>query len=92
MFTFAIVLNSLAIVLIIANAIYDAVTLENSTTNNGSVNLIGIGYVLIIFTSRYLKNTGKPILAMLLAWGPALPVLFICFYLIMLLFIKGDWK
>ena len=92
MFTFAIILNCLAVLLVIANAIYNAVYLDPKTESTGLVNSIGIGYVLIIFACLHFRNTGKPILAMFLAWGPALPVLFICFYCLMILLIGGEWK
>lgn len=96
LFTIAISLDALAIGLVMANALYNGLYLDSKTESTGLVVLIGFGYGLLIGLAYYLKSTGKPVLALLLAGLPALPILLMGFYLFMLLlfhvFSKVDWK
>ena len=97
-FKLGVIINGIAILLIIANAIYDAIYLNNqfSNSNSGLPNLFGLILIIIIATAFMLKLTGKLVTANIILWIPAAPLLlflsFSLLYMIVIAFSKKDWR
>ncbi|MCE7064205.1 hypothetical protein [Dyadobacter sp. CY326] len=95
-FTAGVIINCIAIVLVIANAVYDAITLKYASGHNTWVNLIGIVLAIVVIVAYSVKNSGKISLANLILWVPGTPILifsaFTLVYFIVILISKPDWR
>ncbi|TLV03366.1 hypothetical protein [Dyadobacter luticola] len=89
-------INSLALLLIIANAVYDALTLKNSSGHNDFVNLIGVVLAVVIVFAFSLKNAGKQSIANMVLWIPGAPLalffFFTAIYFVIIFLTDSDWK
>ena len=95
-FTAGVIVNCIAIVLVIVNAVYDAVTLKYASGHNGFVNLIGVVLAIVVAIAYSMKNSGKLSVANVILWIPGTPILifsaFTMLYLIVILISKPDWR
>ena len=82
-FTIAITLNCVAILGLLANAIFDAMKVKHSQGLNLNANLAGLGYILTVGFSLLLFNNGNTFLATTLASFAAFPVLLLAFLLLL---------
>lgn len=95
-FTAALSVNVIAILLIIANAVYDSLTLKYSTGHNDVFNLIGAALAVIVVLAFSLKSAGKLTAAKVLLWVPAAPLV-LCFgfsllYFAIIIITKPNWR
>ncbi|NIJ55005.1 hypothetical protein [Dyadobacter arcticus] len=95
-FTAALSVNIIAILLIIANSLYDALTLQHGTSHNDIINLIGAVLVVVVVIAFSLKSAGKIGAANILLWIPAAPLVvclaFTLVYIGVIIATKPDWK
>jgi hypothetical protein len=94
-FIAGVVINAIAILGVIGNAVYDAFTLKYGG-HNGMVNLIGFVLGVVVLIAFSLKNAGKLSTANVVLWVPAAPLLlffvFFLIYIIIVMVTKPDWK
>jgi len=96
-FKAGVIVNGIGILLVIANAIYDSVYLNDRYVNNSGIpNLFGVVLIIIIATAFSLKLTGKLVIANIILWIPAAPLLlfliFFILYMIVIAFSNKDWR
>ncbi|KAA6441837.1 hypothetical protein FEM33_00795 [Dyadobacter flavalbus] len=97
-FKAGVIINGIGILLVIANAIYDIVTLSDKYNSiNGTLNFLGLALIIIIATAFSLKLTGKLVIANIILWIPAAPLLlfliFSALYMIVTAFSNNkDWR
>lgn len=97
-FKAGVIINGIGILLVIANAIYDAIYLNDrhASGESGLANLFGLILIIIIVTAFSLKLTGKLGVANIILWIPAAPLLlflsFSLLYMIVIAFSKKDWR
>ncbi|GGC12574.1 hypothetical protein [Dyadobacter sediminis] len=96
-FKAGVIINSIGIFLVIANAVYDTLTLNEKYNNhNGVLNFIGLVLIIVITTAFSLKLTGKLLTANIILWIPAAPLLlfltFTTLYMMVIAFSKNkNW-
>ena len=97
-FKAGVIINGIGFLLVIANAIYDAIYLNDryANGNSGLPNLFGLILIIIIATAFSLKLTGKLVAANIILWIPAAPLLlflsFSILYMIVIAFSNKDWR
>lgn len=91
-FMIAVTINCIAILLAIANAIYDAFNLEHSYGHNNMANLSGFVLAGIVLFSFYLRSREHIALSNILVWIPAVPLLLTGLFLLLIIILKPDWK
>ena len=91
-FVLAVSINCIAIFLVIANAIYDAFTMQYPSDRNDIVNLTGVLLIGVVVLSIYLKNTDRLVLANILVWVPAIPLVLTGSMLLLSVLAKPDYK
>lgn len=94
-FIAGVVINVIAILGVIGNAVYDALTLKYGG-HNGMVNLIGVVLGIVVLIAFSLKNAGKLSTANVLLWVPGAPLLlffvFFLIYMIIVMVSKPNWR
>lgn len=94
-FIAGVVINAIAILGVIGNALYDALTLKYGG-HNGMVNLIGIVLGVVILIAYSLKNAGNLSAANIVLWVPGAPLLlgfvFFLIYMFIVMVTKPNWK
>jgi uncharacterized membrane protein YjfL (UPF0719 family) len=89
-------INSIAILGVIGNAVYDAFTLKHGTGHNASVNLIGLVLGVVVVIAFSLKNSGKISTANVLLWIPGAPLFlmfaFFLIYMVVIILTKPNWR
>jgi hypothetical protein len=89
-------INCITIVLLIINAVYDALSVSYASRNNTWPNLIGVVLALVVIMAFSLKNSGKLSTANIVLWisaGPLSILLgFTALYLLIIFVTKPDWR
>jgi uncharacterized membrane protein len=95
-FIAGVTINCIAILLIIANAVYDAVTSQYDLGHNSWINLIGMILGMVVIFAFSAKNSGKLTAANILLWLPGMPLLLFSIFAVLSVLIlwlsKGDWR
>lgn len=92
LFSAAVFINCLAIVLIILSGIKDSLSARQTDGRNDLVHILGLVLAGVIAASFYHKNNGNLLLAKLLVCLPALPLLLSAIFLLGAMLIKPNWK